>query len=98
MLFYSLATYGAPVYNKVIPYPTLAIALAWMYGISSALPVPGYAAYLLFYRTKAEPLSLKEVSKVYQAAASNKVSGWYFRLSTSVYKYQGDTGVWIYSF
>ena len=62
MLFYSLITYKAPIYNKIVYYPSAAIAVAWLYGISSSMPVPAYAAYLLFYKSREEELSLMQVN------------------------------------
>jgi len=62
MLFYSLATYKAPTY-KSYKYPPAAVGFAWLYGISSSLPVPIYAIYFMFWKTRDEPLTLREVSR-----------------------------------
>ncbi|XP_067951409.1 sodium- and chloride-dependent betaine transporter-like [Watersipora subatra] len=58
MLFYSLAMYRAPVYNGVIEYPPVAIGLCWVYALSATFPIFGYAIYLVFYRSRQEPLSI----------------------------------------
>ena len=60
MLIYSMATYKAPIYKKTVYYPAGAIGLAWLYGVSSSLPTPAYAVYLLV-KTRHEGLSLWEV-------------------------------------
>jgi len=64
MLIYSLATYKAPVYKKTVVYPAGAIGLAWIYALSSSLPTPAYAVYLLV-KTRNEGLTLWERIKKY---------------------------------
>lgn len=61
MWMYLFATYEAPLYNNTIKYPAAAIALAWIYSASSALPIPAYAAYLM-WTTRHEKLTLWQVT------------------------------------
>ena len=59
-----MATYKAPIYKKTVYYPAGAIGLAWLYGVSSSLPTPAYAVYLLV-KTRHEGLSLWEVCSIH---------------------------------
>ncbi|KAF6025222.1 hypothetical protein EB796_016468 [Bugula neritina] len=57
MFFYTLVKYEAPKYGDM-EYPSAAIGIAWLYGISSSLPILVYPLYLLFIKTRGEPLGL----------------------------------------
>jgi len=61
MFFYTLVKYEAPKYGDM-EYPSAAIGIAWLYGISSSLPILVYPLYLLFIKTRGEPLGLWQVS------------------------------------